>query len=52
MREKYNSVKRFGRFPPNYSFPDRKLNCELYVEKWDQFILFSASFNESAGCRE
>jgi len=52
MREKCNSVKRFGRFPPNYSFSDGDLNCELYVENLDQFILRSTSFNESAGCRE
>jgi hypothetical protein len=52
MRDKRNSVKRFGRFPPNYSFSDRELNCELYVEKLDELIFTAASVHESACCGE
>ena len=29
--------------PPNYSFPDRELNCELCVEKLDEIVLRFAS---------
>ena len=52
MRDKRNSVKSFGRFPPNYSFPDHELNCELYVEKLDEIVFLAASIHESACYRE
>jgi hypothetical protein len=42
----------FWLIPPNYSFPDHELNCELYVEKLDEIIFGFASIHESGSCRE
>jgi hypothetical protein len=50
MREKCKSVKRFGRFPPNYSFADYDLNCELHVEKLAELTKALASGDYSIIC--
>ena len=39
MRDKRTSVKSIARFRPNYSYVEKELNCELYVEKEGVFPL-------------